>query len=89
MKQHSLNQVFAFFLSHKGITPKFRKTDYGYRTFNSMWKAFKESMTITKIETVKVYNGYDYDTSLEETKYRIEQCSDGQTHIHFLYRKVI
>lgn len=89
MKQHSLNQVFAFFLKHKGVTPKFRKTAFGYRTFNSMWKAFEDSMTITKLEPVKVYNGYDYDDSLEETKYRIVQDSMGHTDIHFIYKKII
>lgn len=82
------NRLFGFFLNKKGITPKFRKTKYGYRTYDGVWRLFKNSLTITKTLNTKSYNGYDYDDAYEETKYRIEKTIDQVTHVHFMYRKV-
>lgn len=82
------HRLFGFFLNKKGVNPKFRKTKYGYRTYDGVWRLFTDSLSITRTQDVKVYNGYDYDNSYEETKYKIEQTIDLVTHVHFLYKKI-
>ena len=87
-KEINFNKLFGFFLNKKGITPKFKKTRYGYRTYDSRWKLFSKSLSITCMKSVKVYNGYDYDRSFEETKYKIEQVTNA-INVYFVYRKII
>jgi hypothetical protein len=90
-KQHNLiefNKLFGFFLTKKGISPQFRKTDYGYRTFDGAWKLFKNSLSIIHTKSARVYNGYDYDNGIEETKYEIVKMPHS-VDVHFLYTKLI
>ncbi|WP_294963349.1 hypothetical protein [Sulfurimonas sp.] len=81
------NKLFRFFLDKKGIKKEFRKTNYGYRTYDNTWKLFTNSLSITFTKPVKVYNGYDYDNSYEETKYIIEQVPQS-VNVHFVYKKI-
>ena len=89
-QQHDIefNKLFGFFLNKKGIAPKFKKTEYGYRTYNGAWKLFVNSLSITHIKPAKVYNGYDYDNGIEETKYEIIK-KPHSIDVHFLYTKLI
>ncbi len=82
------NKIFGFFLKQKGIIAKFKKTDYGYRTYDNKWKLFKASASIMNIKPAKVYNGYDYDNGIEETKFQILQKVD-KISIAFVYTKLI
>ena len=82
------NKLFGFFLNKKQITTKFRKTEYGFRTFNGAWKLFENSMSITHTKPAKVYNGYDYDNGLEESKYKIVK-REKSIDVIFLYTKLI
>lgn len=82
------NKIFAYFLKHSGIEPKFRKTNYGYRTYDNKWKLYEGSLSIIRSVPAKVYNGYDYDHGIEETKYKIVQKPDMVSMI-FEYKKVM
>jgi len=82
------NKLFGFFLNKKGISPQFRKTDYSYRTFDGAWKLFKNSLSIIHVKPAKVYNGYDYDNGIEETKYEIIK-KPHSIDVLFLYTKLI
>lgn len=86
--ESQLNKIFGFFLNKKGVIPKFRKTEYGYRTYNNAWKLFKNTLSITHIKPTKVYNGCDYDNGIEETKYQILK-RETSIDIVFLYTKII
>lgn len=86
-KNIEFNRLFAFFLDKKGVVPKFRKTKYGYRTFDNTWKLFEDTLSITHIKPAKVYNGYDYDDGLEETKYEIKKHLE-KISIEFVYTKL-
>jgi hypothetical protein len=82
------NKLFGFFLNKKGISPQFKKTDYGYRTFDGAWKLFKNSLSIIHTKSARVFNGYDYDNGIEETTYEIVKMPHS-VDVHFLYTKLI
>ncbi len=83
-----LNKVFAFFLEKQGIKPSFKKTNYGYRTYDNKWKLFEGSLSIIRSVPAKIYNGYDYDIGTEETKYQIVQKPD-MISMMLVYKKLI
>ncbi|SMP89597.1 hypothetical protein SAMN06314019_11010 [Epsilonproteobacteria bacterium SCGC AD-311-C15] len=82
------NKLFGFFLNKKGLSPHFRKTNYGYRTFDNTWKLFINSLSIVHTIPAKVYNGYNYDNGIEETKYEIVKMPHS-VDVHFIYKKLI
>ncbi|MBW6487509.1 hypothetical protein [Sulfurimonas sp.] len=86
--ENQLNKIFGFFLNKKGVVPKFRKTKYGYRTYNSAWKLFKNTLSIVYTKPTKIYNGCDYDNGTEETRYQIIK-REASIDIVFLYTKII
>lgn len=66
------NKLFAVFLNKNGISnPKFKKTSYGFRTYDNVWKLFINTLQITKVSSEKIFNGYDYDMKLAEANYRV------------------
>lgn len=82
------NKLFAFFLSKRGVPTKFKKTEYGYKTYDNKWQLFTEKMSIVHLKPVKVFNGYDYDSGLEETKYAIIE-KQSSIDVILLYVKTI
>lgn len=84
----NLNKVFAYFLTKIGVEPKFRKTEYGYRTYNGAWKLFGDSLSIVHSKPAKVFNGYDYSSGIEESKWQIIK-KERSIDIVFLYKKLI
>lgn len=70
-KDDEYNKVFGFFLNKKGITSKFRKTAYGYRTYNNIWKLFKSKDQIVSHKAVSIYCNGEYESRLEERIYKI------------------
>lgn len=83
-----LNKIFGFFLNKKGVVPKFRKTEYGYRTYDNAWKLYKNTLSIIHTKPAKVFNGYDYDKGIEESKYQILK-RETSIDVVFLYTKLI
>ena len=84
------NRLFGFFLKEKGVeNPKFKKTKFGYQTYGSkdIWRLFKKTNSITLCKPCRTYNGYDYDNSLEESKFIIKL--EETIKIAFLYTKII
>jgi hypothetical protein len=86
--EKQLNKIFGFFLNKKGVNQKFRKTKYGYRTYDNTWKLFANTLSIIHTKPAKVYNGYDYDNGIEESKYQIIK-REASIDIAFLYTKLI
>ena len=82
-----VNKVFGYFLKKVGVFSKFRKTKYGYSTFDGVWRLFLDTLTITQTKSIKQFNGYDYDTRSEESKYMIVN-DDGVIKVKFILRKV-
>ena len=82
-----VHKVFGYFLKKVGVFSKFRKTKYGYSTFDRVWRLFLDTLTITQTKSIKLFNGYDYDTRSEESKYMIVN-DDGVIKIKFVLRKV-
>jgi len=83
------NKVFGFFLKHKGVLKsKFKKTDYGYRTYDNKWKLFERTSSISFMKPIRVYNGCDYDDEIEETRFQIIKSLE-KISIEFLYTKII
>jgi len=78
-----LNKVFGYFLSQKGVNPKFTKTKYGYRTYDSVWKFYLNSFTITKTEYEKEYNGFEHISVCYTSKYMLVAV-DGKSTIRFI-----
>ncbi|HJE03611.1 MAG TPA: hypothetical protein K8U92_07000 [Aliarcobacter thereius] len=81
------NKVFAYFLNKIGETTKFRKTKYGYMTFDGVWRYFVDNSTITRTKSIKEFNGYDYDSKIEESKYMVIN-NEGAIKIQFALSKV-
>lgn len=89
MNEMNLNNVFGYFLKQKGIqTPRFKKTKYGYKTYDGVWKLFSNSLSIVMIKPAKVYNGHDYDNGYEEQNYSIIPKED-KISIVFNYTRLI
>ncbi len=84
------NKLFAIFLTKNGISiPKFKKTDYGFRTYDNVWKLFKNTLQITKTTYEEIYNGYDYDKQLSESKYQVVIRDDlSGVDIRFVSKKI-
>ncbi len=49
---------------------------------------FTNSMSIVHTKPARVYNGFDYDNGIEETKYEIIKMPHS-VDVHFLYTKLI
>ena len=81
------NKLFGYFLNKMGEIPKLRKTNYGYITFNGAWRFFLDTLTITQTKPIKLFNGYDYDSRIEESKYIVVQ-DEGNIKVQFVLRKV-
>lgn len=70
-------KFFGFFIKANNImkNPKFKKTDYGFRTFTNLdlgnWKLFKSKNQIVKHRTVEKLLHGEYVKCLEETVYKI------------------
>jgi len=87
-KDNEYNKIFAFFLSKKGIVPKFRKTDFGYRTYNSVWKLFKNKDQIVSHKAIPIYNNGEYESRLEERIYKIVRLPNS-IDINFVAERLI
>jgi len=88
IKEIPFNRLFAYFLEKTGINKKFRSATYGYRTYDSSWKLFKEKMQIAHHRTVKCFENGEYVEKLEESVYSIVQKSESISVV-FLYKKLI
>lgn len=82
------NKIFGYFLKKIGEVAKFRKTKYGYVTFDGVWRFFADSLTITKTNTIKEFNGYDYDKRTEESIYNVVMNNNSAIKIQFALKKV-
>ena len=78
-KNDDYRKIFGFFLKAKKVAknPKFKKTNYGYKTFDSLalgnWKIFKNKNQIVKHKTIKEFRHGEYHELLEETIFNIVQ----------------
>jgi hypothetical protein len=82
------NKVFGFFLNQNGITPQFRKTKYGYRTYDSVWKLLKNKDQIVRHKTVSILCGREYEEKLEERIYKIVKLPK-RINISFFLERLI
>lgn len=82
------NKIFGYFLKKIGEVAKFRKTKYGYVTFDGVWRFFADSLTITKTNIIKEFNGYDYDKRTEESIYNVVMNNNSAIKIQFALKKV-
>lgn len=82
------NKIFGFFLNKKGIKPQFRKTEYGYRTYNNVWKLFKDKDQIVRQKMVSVLCGREYEQRLEERIYKIVKLPKS-IDVNFLAERLI
>lgn len=82
------NKLFGFFLKQKGASPRFRKIDTGYRTYDKTWILSIANMSITQLKPVKEWNGYEYEYRCEETRYSIRK-KENSLDVVFLYTKLI
>lgn len=74
-KPIQFNKLMAYFLKEKGIKKEFRSCNYGYKTYDSSWKLFKEKLQIVHHKTVKCFEHGEYVNKLEETVYSITQVT--------------
>ncbi len=81
-----LNKLFGLFLKHMGVSQKFKKAEYGYRTYDNAYKIFKESMTITYIRHVVTFVHGEYEKAIEESKWQITNKETGVS-IDLVYTK--
>lgn len=86
--QRDINQIFAWWLKFKGVLPKFKKTSYGYRTYDNRWKIFEKTNRIIHTTSTSHYNGYDYDKAVEEAVYEFKQ-KQKEIEFNFLFTQVI
>jgi hypothetical protein len=82
------NKLFGFFLKQKGVSPRFRKIDAGYRTYDKSWILSILTMSITHLKPIRVWNGYEFEVKCEETRYVIKR-KEKSLHVVFLYTKLI
>lgn len=68
---NEIRKIFGYFLNAKGIKNKFCKAAYGYRTYDSTWKIFKEKNQIVRHKHIKVLEHGEYTNKLEERIYNI------------------
>jgi len=76
LTQEEARKLFAFFLGKIGVEVKFRKTDYGYRTYDSKYKIFIEKNRIVRHRNVRIWKVFEYRYMLEELVFEIVR-TDG------------
>ena len=82
------NAIFALFLENfVGTKYLFKKTNFGYRTFNNEFTYYTDQNIINHRRKVREYNGYDYDVCMEEIKYKIE-VSINQISVFLVSKKI-
>lgn len=83
------NKLFAIFLEKNGAIANFRRTDYGYRTYDGAWKFFRDNLTIIHTTYEEIYNGYDFDKKLAEAKYQVVIRKDlSGVDVKFMNKKL-
>ena len=88
LDKNEYNKIFGFFLNKKGIKPKFRKTKYGYRTYDNLWKLFRDKDQIVRQKMVSVLCGREYEQKLEEQIYKIIKLPESIS-IRFVAERLI
>jgi len=73
LTQEESRKFFAYFLKAIKVNVKFRKTDYGYRTYDNQYKIFINQNRIVRHRTVRVWSIYEYVNKLEEKSYSINK----------------
>lgn len=88
MKFNEFHKLMAYFLKEKNIHKKFRRTDYGYRTYDNTWKLFEDKLRIAHHKTVRCFEHGEYVDKLEETLYSIKEVP-GFVKVDFVSRRLI
>lgn len=86
--KRELNQIFDWFLKFKGVKTNFRKTSYGYRTYDNKWKIFEQTNRIIHATFTSHYNGYDYDKAIQEVTYEFKQ-KEKEIEFNLLFTRII
>lgn len=87
---HETNKLFGYFLNKVGIQAKFRKTKFGYCTYGNnkeVYQLFIDTKKITRTIEIHEFNGYDYDSRIEESQYYIVRKNE-KVSIQFVMRKI-
>jgi len=69
-------KMFAYFLKEIGVEVKFKKTDYGYRTYDNQWKIFINQKKIVRHRNIRVWETYEYVNKLEELSFMLSKETD-------------